>query len=94
MTAIIPTGKQILVKPIEEPEETDRLQIIVPDLAKKDKHTGRVLAMGPEVCAGGEVPLLVVGDTVIYRTHATTEIEVEGEKYLVMHVEGVLVILR
>jgi len=99
MTQIIPTGNQLLVKPVEETEAPGELRIIVPDLAKKDKHTGRVIAVGPSASiisqdpsgAGGSV---VVDDVIIYRTHSTTEIEVDGEKYLVMPIEGVLVILR
>lgn len=89
MTTLIPTANQLVIKLLEE-EENEGQSIIVPDAAKKGKNLGKVVALSSQLKDGAE---LKCGHKVIYRVHAATEIEADGEKYLVLPYEGILVIV-
>ena len=65
--------------------------IIIPDTAKEKPLQGKVLAVGN----GTKEEEMVVkeGDTVLYGKYAGTELEFEGNKYLVMRQSDILAIL-
>lgn len=65
--------------------------IIIPDSAKEKPLKGKVLAVGNGT--KDEEMVLKVGDTVLYGKYAGTEIEIEGEKYLMMRQSDVLAIV-
>lgn len=84
---IKPLADHILVRPVAAEEKTVG-GIIIPDSAKEKPAKGEVLAVG-----GGtkdEEMVLRVGDVVLYGKYAGTEIEHEGEKYLIMRQSDVL----
>lgn len=84
---IKPLADRILVRPVAAEEKTVG-GIIIPDSAKEKPAKGEVLAVG-----GGtkdEEMVLRVGDVVLYGKYAGTEIEHEGEKYLIMRQSDVL----
>lgn len=84
---IKPLADRILVRPVAAEEKTVG-GIIIPDSAKEQPAKGEVLAVG-----GGtkdEEMVLRVGDVVLYGKYAGTEIEHEGEKYLIMRQSDVL----
>ena len=56
--------------------------IIIPDTAKEKPQRGKVVAVGNGT--KDEEMILKVGDEVLYGKYAGTEIESEGEKYLMM----------
>lgn len=65
-------------------------------LAKEEVPSqGTVLAVGPGLTENGvTVPLTVqVGDVVVFSKHAGAELKLEGEKFLVMRQDDVLVVL-
>ena len=65
--------------------------IIIPDTAKEKPLQGKVVAVG-----GGtkdEEMVIAVGDQVLYGKYAGTDIEHEGEKYLIMRQSDVLAVL-
>lgn len=65
--------------------------LYIPDTAKEKPQEGTVLAVGP---GKKDEPMEVkVGDVVIYGKYAGTEVEVEGEKYLIVRQSDVLAIL-
>lgn len=69
-------------------EEVTMAGIIIPDSAKEKPLKGRVIAVG-----GGtkdEEMVLKEGDNVLYGKYAGTEIELDGEKYLIMRQSDVL----
>ncbi len=80
---IKPLADRILVRPVAAEEKTVG-GIIIPDSAKEKPAKGEVLAVG------GEEMVLRVGDVVLYGKYAGTEIEHEGEKYLIMRQSDVL----
>lgn len=87
---IKPLGDRVLVKPAPAEEKTVG-GIIIPDTAKEKPLQGSVLAVG-----GGtkdEEMVLKVGDQVLYGKYAGTELELEGQKYLIMRQSDVVAIL-
>lgn len=87
---IKPLADRVLVKPA--PAETKTVGgIIIPDSAKEKPLKGEVLAVGNG--SKDEEMILKVGDTVLYTKYAGTEIEVEGEKYLIMKQSDILATL-
>lgn len=87
---IKPLADRVLVKPAAAEEKTVG-GIIIPDTAKEKPLQGSVLAVG----AGtkDEEMVLKAGDTVLYGKYSGTEIELEGEKYLIMRQSDVLAVL-
>ena len=81
---IRPINGQVLVKPLEEPETT-RGGIHLPDSARKKSLEGEVAAVAKD--ATEEV---AVGDRVLYKEFAGTEITVEGSKYILLSSDDLL----
>lgn len=84
---IRPLADRILVRPVAAEEKTVG-GIIIPDSAKEKPAKGEVLAVGQGT--KDEVMVLKVGDVVLYGKYAGTEIEHDGEKYLIMRQGDVL----
>ena len=66
--------------------------IIIPDTAKEKPQRGKVIAVGNGT--KDEEMILKVGDEVLYGKYAGTELENEGEKYLMMRQSDVLAIVE
>ena len=64
---------------------------IIPDTAKEKPLQGKVIAVGTGT--KDEEMVLKVGDEVLYGKYAGTEIEHEGNKYLIMRQSDVVAIL-
>lgn len=88
---IKPLADRVLIQPAPA-EETTLSGIIIPDSAKEKPLKGKVLATGD----GTKDEKMVVkeGDTVLYGKYAGTEIELEGEKYLIMRQSDILAIFE
>ena len=78
---IRPLADRVLIKPAAAEEKTLG-GIIIPDSAKEKPLKGEVVAVGN----GTKDEEMVVknGDTVLYGKYAGTEIELDGEKYLII----------
>jgi chaperonin GroES len=87
---IKPLADRVLVKPAPAEEKTIG-GIIIPDTAKEKPLQGTVLAVGNGT--KDEEMVLKAGDTVLYGKYAGTEVELEGEKYLIMRQSDVLAVL-
>ncbi|HBC20827.1 MAG TPA: co-chaperone GroES [Porphyromonadaceae bacterium] len=87
---IKPLADRVLIEPVAA-EEVTMSGIIIPDSAKEKPLKGKVLAVGNGT--KDEEMVLKVGDTVLYGKYAGTEIEIEGEKYLMMRQSDVLAIV-
>jgi chaperonin GroES len=87
---IKPLADRVLVKAAPAEEKTIG-GIIIPDTAKEKPLQGTVLAVGNGT--KDEEMVLKAGDTVLYGKYAGTEVELEGEKYLIMRQSDVLAIL-
>ncbi|MBQ1874384.1 MAG: co-chaperone GroES, partial [Paludibacteraceae bacterium] len=62
--------------------------IIIPDSAKEKPLRGEILAVGEGT--KDEQMVLKAGDQVLYGKYAGTELELDGEKYLIMRQSDVL----
>lgn len=87
---IKPLADRVLIKPAAAEEKTVN-GIIIPDSAKEKPLKGEVIAAGNGT--KDEEMVLKKGDTVLYGKYAGTEIELEGEKYLIMRQNDVLAVL-
>ncbi len=87
MSKIQPLADRVLVKAAAA-EETTVGGIIIPDSAKEKPLRGEVLAVGNGT--KDEEMILKPGDQVLYGKYAGTELEFEGEKYLIMRQSDVL----
>ena len=79
--SIKPLADRILVKPLAAEEKTIG-GIIIPDSAKEKPAKGEIIAVGTGTKE--EDMILKVGDIILYGKYAGTEIEHEGEKFLIM----------
>ena len=73
-------------------EEVTVSGIIIPDSAKEKPLKGKVVAAGNGT--KDEEMLLKEGDEVIFGKYAGTEVEFEGEKYLIMRQSDVLAVVK
>ncbi|GAY30258.1 10 kDa chaperonin 1 [Bacteroidaceae bacterium] len=88
---IKPLADRVLVKPAPAEEKTIG-GIIIPDTAKEKPLQGEVLAVG----AGtkDEEMVLKAGDSVLYGKYSGTEVELDGEKYLIMRQNDILAVVE
>ena len=87
---IKPLADRVLIKPAAAEEKTIG-GIIIPDSAKEKPLKGEVLAVGNGT--KDEEMILKAGDVVLYGKYAGTELELEGEKYLIMRQSDILAII-
>ena len=87
---IKPLADRVLIKPAPAEEKTAG-GIIIPDTAKEKPLQGEVLAAGNGT--KDEEMVLKAGDTVLYGKYAGTEVELDGEKCLIMRQSDVLAVL-
>ena len=87
---IKPLADRVLVLPAQAEEEVGG--IIIPDTAKEKPQRGKVVAVGNGT--KDEEMILKAGDEVLYGKYAGTEIENDGEKYLMMRQSDVLAVVE
>ena len=95
-TVIKPLGDRVVVKRIEEEPKT-KGGIVLPDTAKEKPQKGKVIAVGTgRVLENGQrVPLEVKeGDIVVFAEYAGTEIEIDGEEYVILSERDLLAVLQ
>lgn len=88
---IQPLADRVLIKPAAAEEKTVG-GIIIPDTAKEKPLKGSVIAVGNGT--KDEEMVLKAEDTVLYGKYSGTEVEIDGEKYLIMRQSDVLAILQ
>ena len=91
MAKIQPLADRVLVRPVAAEEKTIG-GIIIPDSAKEKPLRGEVIAVGNGT--KDEAMVLNAGDQVLYGKYAGSELEYEGEKFLIMRQSDVLAILK
>ena len=91
MAQIQPLADRVLIRPVAAEEKTIG-GIIIPDSAKEKPLRGEVIAVGNGT--KDEAMVLNAGDQVLYGKYAGTELEYEGEKFLIMRQSDVLAILK
>ena len=88
---IRPLADKLLIKIIDDTQQTQG-GIFIPDSAKEKPLRGEVIAVGEGT--KDEKMLLGAGDIVLYGKFAGTELEYEGEKYLIMRQSDILALLK
>ena len=76
----------------ETSEEKTASGIIIPDTAQEKPQRGVVKAVGPGKYENGQKIDMSVkeGDTVLYGKYAGTELELDGEDYIIMRENDIL----
>lgn len=91
-----PLADRLLVKR-EEPSETVRGGIIIPDTAKEKPQEGKVVAVGPGRLDenGKHVGLEVKkGDRILMGKYAGTEVKIDGDEHLILREDDVLAVIE
>lgn len=85
-----PVNDRVVIKPAAAEEKT-KGGIIIPDTAKEKPQRGEVVAVGPG--KDGNLMTVQVGNIVLYGKYAGQELNYEGNDYLIMREDDILVIL-
>lgn len=86
-----PLADRVLIQPTAA-EEVTASGIIIPDSAKEKPLKGTVLAVG---CGTkDEEMVLKEGDVVLYGKYVGTEVELDGEKVIIMRQNEVLAVIE
>ena len=92
---LVPLGDRVVLKQVAA-EETTKSGIVLPGQTKEKPQQAEVVAVGSGgMVDGKEVAMLVsVGDKVIYSKYAGTEVELDGEEYLVVKQNDILAVVK
>jgi len=92
---LVPLVDKIVLRQLEA-EETTKSGIVLPGQAKEKPQEAEVIAVGPGGGIDGkEVTMQVkVGDKVIYSKYAGTNVELDGEEYIVVKQGDILAIVE
>ena len=93
---IRPLSDRILVKR-EDPSETVKGGIIIPETAKEKPQEGKVVAVGPGKLDddGKRVPLEVKkGDRILMGKYSGTEVKIDGDEHIIMREDDVLAVIE
>jgi chaperonin GroES len=92
-----PLHDRVLVKRLENDDETTSGGIIIPDSAKEKPQQGQVVAAGSGklLDSGERVPLEVkAGDRILFGKYSGAEITVDGEQCMVFREDEILGVLE
>ncbi len=95
-TKLRPLADRVIVKQTEAEEKT-KSGIYLPDAAKEKPTKGKVIAVGPGKLDDKGKPMEIgvrVGDSVYYGKYAGTDVEVEGEKFVILRENDILGVLE
>lgn len=91
-----PLDDRVVIKQSEAEEKTTG-GIILPDTAKEKPQIGKVIAVGPgKILDSGKRAEMSVkkNDTVIYAKYMGNDIEIDGEKYVILKESDILGIVE
>jgi chaperonin GroES len=86
----------VIVKQSEAEEKT-KSGIVLPDTAKEKPTKGKVTAVGPGKLDDKGRPMEVgvrVGDTIYYGKYAGTDVEIDGQKLVILRETEILGVLE
>ncbi len=93
---IKPLGERIVIKVIEETEQTSG-GIFIPDSAKEKPQRGEVVAVGLGKLndKGEREPMDVkVGDVVLYAKYSGTDVKIDGVEYKILSIKDALAVIE
>src|SRR6188472_1913526 len=91
-----PLQDRVIVKQSDAEEKT-KSGILLPDSAKEKPTKGKVIAVGPGKLDDKGKPMeigLRVGDSVYYGKYSGTDVEIDGQKLVILRESDVLGVLE
>jgi len=91
-----PLADRVIVRQ-NEAEEKTKSGIVLPDTAKEKPTKGKVIAVGPgKLDDNGKRMEIGVraGDTVYYGKYSGTDVEVDGQKFVILRETDILGVLE
>ena len=91
-----PLADRVIVRQSEAEEKTAS-GILLPDTAKEKPTKGKVISVGPGKLDDKGKPMEIpvrVGDTVYYGKYSGTEVEVDGQKFVILRESDLLGVLE
>ncbi len=95
-TTVRPLDDRVLLKPDDAKDKTKH-GIYLPEGAKEKPMSGKVIAAGPGKLSdeGQRITICVKkGDTVVYGKYAGTEVEIDGQKHVILRESELLGVLE
>ncbi len=92
---LLPLGDRVVLKQLIA-EETTKSGIVIPGQSNEKPQQAEVIAVGPGgMVEGKQVDMLVsVGDQVVYSKYAGTEIELDGEEFIIVKQNDILAVVK
>ena len=90
-----PLADRVIVKQSEAEEKT-KSGIVLPDTAKEKPTKGKVISVGPGKLDDKGKPMELSvrnGDTVYYGKYSGTDVEIDGEKLVIVRESDILGVL-
>ncbi len=91
-----PLQDRVIVKQSEAEEKT-KSGIVLPDAAKEKPTKGKVIAVGPGKLDDNGKPMeigLRAGDMIYYGKYSGTDVEVDGQKLVILREQDILGVLE
>jgi chaperonin GroES len=92
---VVPLNDKIVVKRLEAEDKTAG-GIVLPDAAKEKPKQGKILSLGDgKLLDNGKRASFQVkeGDRVLFTSYAGTEVNLDGEEYLIMTEDDILAVV-
>ena len=92
-----PIGDKIILKRLEQPNKRQTAGgIFLPEQLDEKSHRGEIVAVGDGYWIGEQHHDLRIkrGDVVIYSTYAGTNVDIEGETYVLIAERDILCIVK
>jgi chaperonin GroES len=96
MPTLNPLNDRVVVRQLEA-EEVPKSGIVLPDAAKEKPTRGEVIATGPgKADDNGKRTAVSVkqGETVVYGKYSGTEVELDGDKFVLLRESDLLGVLE
>ncbi len=93
---LAPLDDRVVIKQ-SEAEEKSAGGIILPDAAKEKPQRGKIIAIGPgKMLDNGKRGEMNVkkGEEVLYAKYSGNEIEIDGDKYVILHEGDILGVIE
>ena len=93
---LAPLDDRVVIKQ-SEAEDKSSGGIILPDAAKEKPQRGKIVAVGPgKMTDEGKRNQMSVkkGDEVLYAKYLGNDVEIDGEKYVILHENDILGVIE
>ena len=93
--SLVPLGDKLVVERLKAEDRT-KGGIFLPEAAKEKPKQGTVISVGPgKILDSGSRGKMTVkkGDLVLFTSYAGTEVEVDGNEYLIMAEDDVIAVI-